>query len=61
LHRTKTDITSAVVKAFQPAEEMNASQQHFMQILGFGKEQYCDQDTVDQNSFGQIRNCHAEE
>jgi len=32
---------SAVVKAFQLAEEMNASQQHFMQILGYGKEQYC--------------------
>ena len=36
----KSDVVNAVVKAFQLAEEVNASQQHFMQILQYGKELY---------------------
>ena len=32
---------NAVLKVFQLAEEMDASQQNFLQILQYGKEQYC--------------------
>ena len=35
------DVMNAVLKAFQLAEEMDASQQNFLQILQYGKEQYC--------------------
>ena len=35
------DVLSAVVKAFQLAEEMNASHNQFAKILQFGKEQFC--------------------
>ena len=35
------NIVLRVVKAFQLAEEMNASQRHFMEILQYGTEQYC--------------------
>ena len=38
--RIKNDVMIAVVKAFQIAEEMDASQNNFLQILEYGKEQY---------------------
>ena len=38
-HRIKNDVINAVVKAFQIAEEMDASQNIFLQILQYGKEQ----------------------
>ena len=41
LHRVKMDVMNAVLKAFQLAEEMDASQQNFLKILQYGKEQYC--------------------
>ena len=41
LHRVKMDVMNAVLKAFQVVEEMDASQRNFLQILQYGKEQYC--------------------
>jgi len=40
LCRIKNDVMNAVVKAFQIAEEIDASQKKFLEILRHGKEQY---------------------
>ena len=40
LHNMKNDVIDAVLKALELADEVNASQQHFLQILQYGKELY---------------------
>ena len=45
----KNDVIDAVLKALELADEVNASQLHFLQILQYGKELYCKGDSGFEN------------